>query len=190
MMIQNRFQFHLILKKFKGNATEIGVWKGNFSRYLLENCNFKKLYSIDPWNIKETEYREKWTQEKIEEAFQETQKTLKQFGSRSEIVRKKSEDAVELFPDCYFDFIYIDALHDKESVMKDMSIWWPKVKPKGIMAGHDYCFRDKEKEKSKEFGVIEAVNEFVKRNNKNLFLTKERFASWYIYKEDNLKLFN
>lgn len=37
------------------------------------------------------------------------------------------------------DFVYIDAAHDYESVKADIAAWWPKVKPGGILAGHDYC---------------------------------------------------
>jgi len=36
------------------------------------------------------------------------------------------------------DLVFIDALHDYESVMQDISLWWPKVRQGGILAGHDY----------------------------------------------------
>ena len=33
------------------------------------------------------------------------------------------------------DFIYVDATHDYCHVRDDMKMWWPKVKPYGILAG-------------------------------------------------------
>lgn len=39
----------------------------------------------------------------------------------------------------YFDFVFIDAAHDYESVKADIQAWIPKVKPGCVLAGHDYC---------------------------------------------------
>jgi predicted O-methyltransferase YrrM len=38
-----------------------------------------------------------------------------------------------------YDFVFIDAAHDYDSVKADIQAWLPKVKPGGIIAGHDYC---------------------------------------------------
>ena len=47
-------------------------------------------------------------------------------------------EAVELFEDNFFDYIYIDAAHDYNNVMKDINGWMSKLKTGGVMAGHDY----------------------------------------------------
>ena len=54
---------------------------------------------------------------------------------------KFSTDASLLgkYPDGYFDFIYLDALHTHEAVKTEIFTWWKKVRPGGILAGHDYC---------------------------------------------------
>ena len=50
----------------------------------------------------------------------------------------------------FFDFIYIDADHEYESVKKDIEAWIPRLRSGGIIAGHDYIgYR----------GVHDAVNE-------------------------------
>jgi len=38
-----------------------------------------------------------------------------------------------------FDFLYIDASHQYKSVKKDLKAYFPKIKPGGILAGHDFC---------------------------------------------------
>lgn len=49
-----------------------------------------------------------------------------------------SQLAAKLFPDNSVDFVYIDAEHSRDALLRDIRIWWPKVKPGGIMGGHDY----------------------------------------------------
>lgn len=37
------------------------------------------------------------------------------------------------------DFIYLDGAHDYENVRQELPRYWPKVRPGGMLAGHDYC---------------------------------------------------
>jgi hypothetical protein len=46
--------------------------------------------------------------------------------------------ASQYFDDKSVDCLFIDAGHSREAVMKDIDCWLPKMKPNGIMAGHDY----------------------------------------------------
>jgi hypothetical protein len=50
--------------------------------------------------------------------------------------------------------VFIDADHTYEAVKADIAAWLPKVKPDGILAGHDYKHFP-----SMNFGVIQAVTE-------------------------------
>jgi hypothetical protein len=92
--------------------------------------------------------------------------------------------AVRAFRDEYFDFIYLDADHSYESTKRDMALWWPKLKKGGVFGGHDY-FRHTS---SYQFGVVEAVDEFVaERHLVYFYHTPEPFApSWFILKPPNL----
>lgn len=67
-----------------------------------------------------------------------------------------SEDAARLLHDDY-DFIFLDAMHDYESVKADTERWWPRVREGGTMAWHDYGHGDFEGVKravDERFGVI------------------------------------
>lgn len=41
-----------------------------------------------------------------------------------------------------FDMVFIDAMHTYEDVKADILRWWPRVRPGGVMAMHDYNHRD------------------------------------------------
>lgn len=53
-------------------------------------------------------------------------------------IRCDSPTAAFLFPDEYFQFIFIDAGHSYEQVTRDLDAWWPKLKTGGLIGGHDY----------------------------------------------------
>ncbi|HVH71989.1 MAG TPA: class I SAM-dependent methyltransferase [Candidatus Dormibacteraeota bacterium] len=56
------------------------------------------------------------------------------------------------YEDASLDFCFIDAAHDYASVSRDIDAWAPKVKPGGILAGHDFADWP-------GFGVMRAVCE-------------------------------
>ena len=54
------------------------------------------------------------------------------------VLRLRSIEASKLFPDNYFNLVYIDADHTYPSVTEDITAWLPKVKVGGAITGHDY----------------------------------------------------
>jgi hypothetical protein len=102
------------------------------------------------------------------------------------IHRGYSFDVVKDFPDDYFDLIFIDADHTYPGISRDLVDWWPKVKKGGVFCGHDYTHRSVRARNGHKitFGVVEAVDEFVKKNNLNLFVSKphDRNVVWGVIK--------
>jgi predicted O-methyltransferase YrrM len=80
-------------------------------------------------------------------------------------LRSLSWEGAKNYSDESLDFVFIDAAHDHESVIKDLVSWYPKVKKGGIIAGHDYHY---------DCGVYSAVNQFF-QDNKNI---KQMGACW------------
>ena len=72
--------------------------------------------------------------------------------------RKSSVEAAKEFGDNTLSAVFIDAGHSYEDVKADLEAWYPKVKPGGLFAGHDFDFAHPV---SRE-GVIPAVREFFK----------------------------
>lgn len=143
------------LRDFKVGA-EVGVCGGMYSKFILDNTAMK-LYSIDPWEVNSELAKPK-------EIFAKCKLLLEPYGDRVEMVKGYSPDISSMFEDESFDFVYIDALHDYDSVKSDMEAWWEKVKVGGVMAGHDY-------NSDKWYGVVRAVTEFSREEGIEVSLT-------------------
>ncbi len=53
-------------------------------------------------------------------------------------IRAESPGASKFFDDASLALVFIDGAHDLESVRQDIAAWKPKVRPGGLLAGHDY----------------------------------------------------
>ena len=60
------------------------------------------------------------------------------FKDRCIIIRETSKQAEKKIKDCSLDFVFIDANHLYDYVKTDIILYKKKVKPGGIIAGHDY----------------------------------------------------
>ncbi len=67
-----------------------------------------------------------------------------------------SWECARFYEDKSLDFVMIDASHAYLDVSRDIDSWRKKVKPGGILAGHDYCPYVVH---GVPFGVMQAVNE-------------------------------
>ena len=62
--------------------------------------------------------------------------------------------APEIFPDGYFDCVFIDTTHTYEQTKAEIIAWEPKVRKGGLLTGHDYGSR-----RPSHRGVSRAVDE-------------------------------
>jgi len=76
---------------------------------------------------------------------------VRQDGNTIHIIKNESLLQANIYPDHYFDIVYIDASHEYENVLNDIRAWLPKVNPSGVICGDDYI--------QGWDGVIQAVNE-------------------------------
>ena len=139
------------------SGAEIGVQRGRYSRKLLELNPKLYLKCVDPW-APFTHHKQEWQDRQLEVCLQK----LKPFAGRFEIIRKTGNDASLGIEDGSLDFVYIDAMHDFDSVMMDLLMWVPKVRKGGIISGHDY-------EHYYTCGVIPAVDAYTRAHNVALY---------------------
>ncbi len=119
-------------------GVEIGVERGLYSEVLCRNNPGVHLFSVDAWTAYK-EYRDHVTQTKLDGIYEEAKARLKPYNA--ELIKGFSMDVVKSFPDNYFDFVYIDGNHEYQHVVDDITQWTKKVRPGGIVAGHDYVRR-------------------------------------------------
>lgn len=132
------------------HGAEIGVKEGRFISYMLEKFPCLAMYAIDPWVYQPAgnETYQEWDWDNIYKQYKE--KTAK-FTDRVIELRMFSYEAAKIVSDHSLDFVFIDAQHDYHSVAWDIALWAPKVKPGGMLCGHDYA--------PKFPGVVRAVKE-------------------------------
>jgi SAM-dependent methyltransferase len=116
-------------------GAEIGVEEGRYSKVLSQHNRGVKLYCIDPW-FSDGVYRKQFDQAYIDNLMANAVGRLARYNC--EIIRKTSMDAVKDFVDNSLDFVYIDGNHKFEYVVNDLAEWSKKVRPGGIVSGHDW----------------------------------------------------
>lgn len=124
-------------------GAEIGVYAGQYSEVLCRDNPGVVHICVDPW-VAYPEYVNHRRQSGLCCAEDEAHQRLDKYGCR--FVKKFSMEAVKEIADKSLDYVYIDGNHDFQNVTNDICEWEKKVRPGGIVAGHDYdkhLFRSK-----------------------------------------------
>ena len=149
---------------------EIGVRSGENAIRFLEQLPVKQLFLIDNY-LPYLDTGSYVTQERQDKYYQEMfHKLLPQY-EKTILVTLESEKASRLFPDEFFDLVYIDANHEEYFVKRDIDLWWTKVRQHGIMTGHD----------SDVSGVFAAIDYFLSNNSVHCKIYPDN--EWAIYKK-------
>ncbi|MES2122636.1 MAG: class I SAM-dependent methyltransferase [Chlamydiota bacterium] len=147
---------------------EIGVNKGETSQILHHLFPTAHLYLIDPWELNPTYMHSATPISRKNKHYAKAYDTVvSQFANAPNvsILRTTSLQAAPITPN-NFDLVFIDANHEYTHVKQDILTWLPKVRPGGILAGHDY-----EPEIPMFSGVKRAVDEIF---GKQMILGKDR----------------
>ena len=164
--ILSRSEFGVLLQE-KGmldSAAEIGVASGLYSRRILD-WGVRNLLLVDPWVELLPPNGCGITNEVHEKNYQLCLKSVGEDTDRVDIKSMTSVDAAAQVPDNSLGFCYIDANHRYQGISVDLPTWWPKVRPGGILAGHDYL--------QPALGVNRAVKEFAAKHNLQIHLVVE-----------------
>ena len=155
----------------RGVGVELGVANGVFSELILRKSALDYLYSIDMYGDRKHPVAQ----------YKTALVRLAPYRARNSILRMRFDEALSLFPDRYFDFIYIDGFAaNGEEGGATFYDWWPKLKRGGVFAGHDY---------SPDWPlVIKSVDRFIADTGVRLFTVggeadpdddQNRYASWF-----------
>ena len=156
----------LLQQRNATDGVELGVRRGMFSVGVLATWHAARYALVDAWTQladldRNVTYTAQYRGERFDPNFRATlaqritrggcTETFAQAaraddakgagarcGTRIEVCRNWTHVCVERFADASFDFIYVDALHDYKGALRDITLWWPKLRVGGIMAGHDF----------------------------------------------------
>lgn len=156
-----------------GRGAEIGVLYGDTSLYLLHQFPTLYLFSVDPYLPYDEPNRTATDLARYEGYARER---LAPFGSQSIMIKKTSVDAAPSVPDGSLDFVFIDAQHTYEACKEDIETWFPKVRPGGLITGHDYRWD----------GVNRAVHEFANARKCQGYFTPGASDIWFFKKPGSL----
>ncbi|WP_041535895.1 class I SAM-dependent methyltransferase [Parvibaculum lavamentivorans] len=165
---------HNVIDTLQGSGNvgiELGVAGGIFSRRMVESGKFRMFYGVDLYSDHHdtAEYVRALKHVGIEENYK--------------LLRMSFDDALALFDDHYFDFIYFDGYaHTGEEGGKSFVDWFAKVKVGGVVAGDDY---------HDDWPLVKwAVNSFARALDVELKVTGltektnlSRYPSWFFTKE-------
>lgn len=126
-------------------VVEIGSWKGKSSSVIAAGLRGKqnaRLFCLDPFGIDENpEYQERYYSSLLEtenDVLAVFKRNLQQCGvaSIATPIKGYSFEIIDGWT-TPIDFLFIDANHEYEAVLRDFVLWSPLVKVGGIVALHD-----------------------------------------------------
>lgn len=145
--LSNRYDLALLIP-CGGISIELGVAEGGFSQSILKSRRVFHHYAVD-----------RYTGERGHDDAQYIRALmlLQPYAPLFTLLRIDFVQATTLFPDNYFDFIYIDGYaHTGQENGRTLDDWWPKLKPGAVFSGDDY---------SPDYPLtMEAVDNFAKRH--------------------------
>jgi hypothetical protein len=153
---------------------ELGVAEAEFAYRVLSKSSIGFLYGVDMYAGDRGHDIDQ---------YKRALRRLAPFQGRSTLLHMRFDEALDLFPDETFDFIYVDGYaHTGEEDGSTFSDWWPKLKSGGIFAGDDYDPAWPE--------VVTNVDAFLAEKNLNgyviPFVEKDvaycKYPTWFTFK--------
>jgi hypothetical protein len=124
-----------------GIGVEIGTHRAAFSQLILADWP-GKLLCVDPWCVppgyeqQAAGLPQKGVDRNAD--YLVALHTIGQYHGRATALRATSKDASLGFGPNGVDWVYLDG--DHTLIAEDMDLWWPKMRPGGILAGHDMVY--------------------------------------------------
>lgn len=171
----------------KGYGVEVGTHRGEFAFPLALKWDCLKLFCVDNYANGYSD-RDPVSSGDRKADLDHAVKTVFQnpmVSGKVQLLKVSSAEAASRFDEHSLDFVYLDANHEREHFQKDMEIWFPKVKPGGVFAGHDVICPGEPLETNWGAEIQPVLWEFACRNRLVIYLVMETQSlpwSWYVRK--------
>lgn len=148
---------HIIARARDGAVfVEVGAYLGRSSLYLASRIKRSgkriRVYVVDLWDgwLYDDYYEHSDAEHgntngpEWDDVFWHFIRNVRRAGVEDVIypLKMPSEQAATLFESDTLDFVFLDADHSYEAVRRDLEVWFPKVKKRGVLGGHDYLHAD------------------------------------------------
>jgi lipopolysaccharide biosynthesis glycosyltransferase len=152
-------------------VSEIGVFEGEFSEFLLSAARLQEFYIVDLFDGVVGSGDKNGNDYKEIEMSDVYAHLLRKYRSSETVTVYKgsSQDFFRHIPDDTLDFVYIDGDHTYEGCRSDLENAYAKVKKGGYILGHDYSFNPFKTENTYDFGVKKAVDHFCESRRQAIF---------------------
>lgn len=120
-------------------GSQWGWWARRAAKFLPE----ARIYCVDPWSDTE-EAKRAWRggrsnlDEWMENVAPYIGRQVVGLRGTSEAVAAQWERVSIAQVTKGIDFLFIDGDHHREAVFRDLQLWVPKVRPGGLISGHDW----------------------------------------------------
>jgi hypothetical protein len=160
-------------------GAEIGVFCGGMSAALLQRPDLD-LLMVDSWEgdgkayLSESgDWHAKLSRDEQNSFMKIASRAVDFAGCRATIRRVRSRTQARSIGIERLDFVFIDADHSYQGCKADIVAWAPRIKPGGLLCGHDYDNPD-----FPEFGVKRAVDEYAATTGRQVELGAN--LTWFI----------
>lgn len=119
---------------------EIGVWKGDFAKDVLKNCELiNRYYMIDPWK-KLHDWNKPFNvdEEQFDDVYNEAMQKTEFASQKIVVLRGRTKEVIDDIPDESLDFAYIDGDHTLRGISIDLIKLLPKMKDNAFIGGDDF----------------------------------------------------
>jgi len=129
---------------------EVGCWLGKSTIYLAEVVKASgkdiRIFAVDTWRWQHNP--EDLAGKPFGYIYHQFLANIRACGVNDIITPLclPSVEAAKYFEDSSAFMVYIDAEHTYEAVRNDIAAWRKKIRPGGMLAGHDYTYADKVKQ--------------------------------------------
>jgi len=122
---------------------EIGCWAGKSTSHLAEFAKEHSgiVFAIDTFKGEGSLLSNYAKEIDILKIFKQNMKILGLIKYIN-IKQGHSDEFVMVVPKKSIDFMFIDGNHCYSSIKSDIDNWWPKIRKRGILCGHDYNGRN------------------------------------------------
>jgi len=139
---------------------ELGVRDGKVPMHLMKRIPGLTYVGIDAWTDYESELARgkhdmAYARDKMARNREQAESVTRSWPRQAKMREELTQDVHQLITR-KFDIVWIDADHSYESVARDIDLYRNKVKPGGIICGHDYDWPEVHRAVHERFDDVES----------------------------------